>query len=523
MNTVRRWLQTPGIRIMILLFGVLAAINLSAIWILVSARNGARSMALQELRLQTLAHARSIEATLASRRSDFLFLVQTPALVNAPSLLSNADPIVRRWSRLDVEATVLLFLNSRPEIESIVVTDSSGRPLVVAGRRGVKSAPTLLPVGSALAPASGAQTLTSSWPLGSSQNPSGRMEARIRIPALLRVVSPATGPEFSLQPEDRSAIPSETEEVLLVAAPVREDAWTPPIRWILVREQKESSLIQSVGLLASRYRMTVILNLTVIALTALLGVVAIRQVRRTVALEAEKRQQARLRELERQVMHNERLAGLGRLAAGIAHEINNPLEGMSNYLSVLEEDLRSSDSSDALQLVKQVQSGLDRAASIVRQVLTLADPGTAPQTEVHLREVIVETLDFVRSNPAFRHIAFSWDLNGVPPLSGNRVTLGQLFLNLVLNACELQEQGGEVHVRASTAEEWAVVTVADRGPGLKPEDVPRLFDPFYSGRGSTGLGLSICHGIVMQHGGQIRALGREGGGAVFEVRLPLTV
>ena len=186
---------------------------------------------------------------------------------------------------------------------------------------------------------------------------------------------------------------------------MRDARWTPPIAWTLVRSEPGSELVQSVETLAGRYRTTVLLNLAVMTLTLALGLLAFRQVQRAARLEAENEQQARVRELERQLMHSERLASVGRLAAGMAHEINNPLAGMSNYLSLLEEDLRDGRTAEAPALVAQVREGLARAAGIVRQVLTFSDPGRAPKAPLDLRDVLVETVEFLRGNPAFRSIA----------------------------------------------------------------------------------------------------------------------
>ena len=101
------------------------------------------------------------------------------------------------------------------------------------------------------------------------------------------------------------------------------------------------------------------------------------------------------------------------------------------------------------------------------------------------------------------------------------MTLGQLFLNLLLNACQAQAEGGEVEVAVGREGEWARVAVADRGPGLPAEAQERLFEPFFSTRDSTGLGLAVCHRIAGDHGGEIGGENRPDGGAVFTVRLPL--
>ncbi|HYK91461.1 MAG TPA: ATP-binding protein, partial [Acidobacteriota bacterium] len=139
-------------------------------------------------------------------------------------------------------------------------------------------------------------------------------------------------------------------------------------------------------------------------------------------------------------------------------------------------------------------------------------------------EVLDETVGFVRSNPSFRQI----DLvvrkcEGELRISGNSVTLGQLFLNLLINACQVQPDGGQVQIASLREQEHAVVLVADCGPGIPIESLPKLFEPFFSTRGSTGLGLFVCHGIVEEHRGKITVQNRLGGGALFHLEFPIEI
>jgi two-component system C4-dicarboxylate transport sensor histidine kinase DctB len=271
----------------------------------------------------------------------------------------------------------------------------------------------------------------------------------------------------------------------------------------------------------SRYRTTYTLNLAVMGLALLLGAFAVQQARRRAGLEARAAEEARVRELERQLFHAERLTTVGRLAAGIAHEINNPLEGMSNYLTLAKEALARGDVEAASRHVGSVRHGLERAAGIVRQVLAHADPAKAPRTPVDLDQVLRETQEFVKSRKEFRHIAFTLDLSPEPlVVRGNPVMLGQVATNLIVNACEVQPGGGEVRLRTRREGTHAVAEFADRGPGIPEADRHRVFEPFFSTRDSTGLGLSICHTIVRQHDGELDVVPRPGGGSVFRMRLP---
>ncbi len=508
---------------MTVLFLALVIINMAAIWGIISARRSAEAIALQDLRFQTTAHARSLEAFLSSRRGDFIFLSQSSPLAGALSSLKSQDPITRKWGRLDIEGSLLLFLAGHPEVERLIIRDSLLQTLLASGRRG--GAPALLPARElAEIPLKQEGLLVGSWPLRFSDG-TGSLVAVIDISTLLKYAVPGFGPPFFLMHQgspDAGATGGQSRDLVVVSVPVRDDGWPTPIRWSVVCRQNQSRLVESVTALAARYRTTVILNVLVMGIALVLGIVGFQQVRRSVTLQAENEQQARVRELERQLMHSERLASVGRLAAGMAHEINNPLEGMSNYLALLEEDLRANRTEESAELTARVREGLERAAAIVRQVLTFSDPGVVPHSPVNINEVLDETVRFVRSNPVFRRTRVALSVSETDlRIMGNRVTLGQVFLNLLLNACQIQQEEGTIEVQSFGDNSRAVVLVSDRGPGISSDMLTRIFEPFHSSRGSTGLGLSVCHGIVTEHGGSIGAANREGGGAVFRVELPL--
>jgi two-component system C4-dicarboxylate transport sensor histidine kinase DctB len=216
----------------------------------------------------------------------------------------------------------------------------------------------------------------------------------------------------------------------------------------------------------------------------------------------------------------------------MAHEINNPLEGTSSYLSLLGDELAGGDPERAKTYLAKSQEGLRRVAMVTRQVLTYSDPGRAPRASVDLHRTISEAAEFLRTNPLPGASAIEVERPS-PPLivQGNPVTLGQLFLNLLLNAVEATSgefppartgaKWGPIRVGLARRDEDAVITVRDHGPGIEPAFVDKIFEPFFSARGSTGLGLSVCYGIVRDHGGEITASNHGDGGAIFTVRLPL--
>jgi signal transduction histidine kinase len=516
---------------------VLVAVNALAIGSIVNARQSTRTAARLDLELQTQVHARSFEALLANLRADLVFLSQSPPIAQLPTGPEPADPMVRRWLRLNGEGTLLLFLAANPAVDSVSIYDPEGNTTMLAGR--LDGAPQILTptVSPSPAKADGANLLTSSWAIGNGE----RLEAQVDPTALLALAAPGVEGTLRLERSEPLPQPATDSDALWVAVPVVDDQWTPPVAWWLSRQESGGRLMRSLEDISRRYRTTLIFNLAVMLLTLALAIVAYRQVQRAAKLEAANQQQGQIRELERQLMHNERLATVGRLAAGIAHEINNPLEGMFNYLSVLEEDLNSGDPVAASQWVPKLRQGLDRSAAVTRQVLTFSDPAKAPREWVDLAAIVSETVDFVASNPAFGGVEIR-RLDPPRPVEvwANRTTLGQLFLNILLNSCEAmferdsdveKLEGRDRSIEIVTTEDagesssgdlpTATITVSDHGPGFSDETLVHVFEPFYSGRGSSGLGMAVCYGIVRDLGGQIAAANRTTGGAEMKVILPI--
>lgn len=507
-----RRLFDPGWKLSLCLILAVVGINAAAVIGILFSRKGAEEAAIRELRLQTIARARSLEAAVASLRGDFIFLSQSPPLAEASMLLSSSDPVARRWSRLDIEGTLLLYLEAHPAVERLEVRDADEGVRIVAGRR--EGAPVLLPPRAEAASASAEGFPARTWPLSGG----GRLDVTLDVATLLDTAMPEPGRRLSL----RRVPQADVGEASLVSASVEDEGWDPPIRWTLVSHDDPGRLTESFARLATMYRWTIAANLIVVGFGVLLGTVALQQVRRNARLELENQHQVRMRQFERRMMHNERLASVGRLAANLAHEIGNPLEGMSNYLGALEDDLAAGDSEAAADMVGRIREGLDRAEGTLRQVLTLSDPAGAARSPVRLESVIEETVGFLHSHVSLNRIELRWRPPDVElPVSGNRITLGQLFLNLILNACESQPDGGTVDVLARRDGGLAVVEVADRGPGIPPDVLSRIFEPFFSTRDSSGLGLSISQGIVTHHEGVIAAENVAEGGALFRVELPL--
>ena len=513
-------------------------VNVAGLWSIAVARRSVVDEAARLFRLETEARARTIEGAVARSRVDLVFLAGSSAIARLATGNPSSPPPEQDPLRLGAEAALLIFLRGHPEILNISVLVGKANPLVQAAWRGG--------VPMAWLPPADTRTVIEMPAIEAKPRIHGvfTLDAHAAMPRALRLVAeldpqavlaPSTaGAKDTRQcrlsdsngrvlardaPEAGAAAPR--SDWLTAEAAVRAAGWSSPSPWHLTCVQSRSATIALLEPLSRRYRLTLAFNLGVMALTLFLGLFTVDQVRRRERLESQSREEARVRELERQLFHSERLATVGRVVAGIAHEINNPLEGMLNYLTVAEDDLARGDAPAAGRRLDGVREGLDRVAGIVQQVLAHADPATAPASPVDLVALARQAVAFVESRRAFHAIAFALDLPDQPLLaSGRSVMLGQVLMNLVLNACEAQPQGGEVRVSARRGQGRILVEVADRGPGIAAADLNRIFEPFYSTKGSTGLGLSICHTIVSQHGGELKAEIREGGGAVFRVSLP---
>ncbi|PYQ47284.1 MAG: hypothetical protein DMF78_24145, partial [Acidobacteria bacterium] len=421
----------------------------------------------------------------------------------------------------------------------LAVRAADGHALVLVGRRGgvpilwVAANPT---GGEGPAVSPDRPRLAAVVPLArgdpaTSGGPAARLEAELAPSQLLAADAGAGAPRREASPScvladgagrvlARDASPQEGAR-LEASAPVAAEGWAAAAPWRLDCSQSRGVAMAFVEPLAARSRTTLALNLGAMGLAVLLGLLAVREVAQRERLEAQAREEARVRDLERQLFHAERLTTAGRLAAGIAHEINNPLEGMANYLSLARGALERGDVESARRRLDSVRQGLERAALVVRQVLAHADPAKAPRTPLDLNRVLAEAAEFVRSRPEFTAVRFESALARAPLMvEGNPIMLGQVALNLIVNACEAQPGGGEVRVSSRGADGAAEAEVADRGPGIAAADRERIFEPFFSTKNSTGLGLSICHSIVRQHGGRLDALARPEGGTIFRLTLP---
>ncbi|MDH3329533.1 MAG: DUF3365 domain-containing protein [Desulfobulbaceae bacterium] len=221
-----------------------------------------------------------------------------------------------------------------------------------------------------------------------------------------------------------------------------------------------------------------------------------------------------------QVFQNEKMAALGRLTAGIAHEINNPLGGMQNCIAAIEDEPENGEMRERyLQLLKK---GLSRIGHTVRQLLNFGR-----QEPLKLRQVDVD--GFIREcfellEYGLKNVELTFDLNSGGIHSIDAEALKQVLVNLGLNGVQAMPEGGKLEIGCHKIPGALEITVADKGVGIAPEHLPRIFDPFYTtkevGEG-TGLGLSVSYALIRRMRGNIKVASEPGQGTVFTIRLPL--
>ena len=230
------------------------------------------------------------------------------------------------------------------------------------------------------------------------------------------------------------------------------------------------------------------------------------------------------RKFEMELIQSQRLAAMGVMAGGIAHEIRNPLSICSSAAQFLmdEDDITPE---FRRECAGKIRRGIQRATAIIESLLKFSHPGvTARTVSIDLVDMIQETLNLLAQQATLQRIETRVDF---PPASvvvqGEATLLQQVFMNLFLNAINAMPRGGKLGVEVRSSQAHILARVSDTGCGISERDIERIFDPFYTtspvGKG-TGLGLSICYSILQQHGGSISVESIEGKGSTFTVTLP---
>jgi nitrogen-specific signal transduction histidine kinase len=244
-----------------------------------------------------------------------------------------------------------------------------------------------------------------------------------------------------------------------------------------------------------------------------------------------------LKRLELQIRRSDRLASLGTLSAGMAHEIKNPLVSIKTFAQLLPERYQDSDFRDTFSNL--IGHEIDRIDSLVNQLLRFARPAKPVLAPMHVHDVLEKSLQLVGHRLYQKEIKLtrSWQAD-VDTIRADADQLEQVFLNFFLNAMDAMKRGGELRVATEihAATEWVTaisgthgnsheilrISVRDDGEGIRKEDIPHVFDPFFTTKDyGTGLGLSVVHGIIQEHGGQIEVESELKKGTAFHILLPL--
>ena len=228
--------------------------------------------------------------------------------------------------------------------------------------------------------------------------------------------------------------------------------------------------------------------------------------------------------MQERVAQSERLASLGMLAAGVAHEINNPLGGILSLTALTLEDMAGDDANreNLTEVVKQSE----RCREIVRGLLEFSRQSEVGTERVDVNQVLLNTLALIRKQALFFNIKLVEDFDPeLPAVTADESQLEQVFMNILMNAVQAMEEKGTLTIVTRQSGSFVEVLISDTGRGIPSDEVDRIFDPFYSTKESgegAGLGLSIAYGIISKHRGNISVESKVGKGSTFTIRLPAT-
>ncbi|HKA30997.1 MAG TPA: ATP-binding protein, partial [Candidatus Binatia bacterium] len=240
-----------------------------------------------------------------------------------------------------------------------------------------------------------------------------------------------------------------------------------------------------------------------------------------------------LRQTQVQLVQSEKMASLGRLVAGVAHEINNPVSFIATSVSPLRRRLERAAAAappemrrvltEAEEIVGIMERGAERTTAIVQDLRSFSRLGEATRKPVDLHEGIDTTLRLLEARWRDR-ITIHRDYGDLPPVECDPGQLNQVFMNVLANACDAIGSSGNIWITTRVGGELVDVAIRDDGPGIPPDVVDHVFDPFFTTKavgGGTGLGLAISHQVVTAHGGTIDLETARGAGTTVRIRVPI--
>jgi len=226
--------------------------------------------------------------------------------------------------------------------------------------------------------------------------------------------------------------------------------------------------------------------------------------------------------LQHQLLTSEKLASIGLLSAGVAHEINTPLTGISSYVQMLQKKL--SNSSHA-QILEKIEAQTERVAIIIKNLLNFArNPSDFSFQRVDLKESLQEIISLIEYKLKTMNIRLELNLSSVKSIYAQGERLQQVFINIILNAIDAMPNGGILRIDLSQNDSEAIINIQDTGTGIKKQHLPHIFDPFFTTKGlgkGTGLGLSISYAIIKEHEGYITVESESKKGSLFTIGVPI--
>lgn len=229
---------------------------------------------------------------------------------------------------------------------------------------------------------------------------------------------------------------------------------------------------------------------------------------------------AALRSAQAQLVRAEKLASIGTLAAGVAHEVNNPLLPVLMNLEMAIEDIDDKRPVDR-EMLDVARLHVQRIKGIVKRLLDFARPDKQGMSPVNINDIVNEVLSLAGKQLEHAHVTISTELGQVGSILGSADQLKQVVLNLIVNAMDAMPDGGALTVRSYEQNNEIFLTVKDTGTGIQPDQLPKIFDPFYTTKKEgTGLGLAVSYGLIEGHGGQIEVTSTPGKETQFTIRIP---
>lgn len=228
---------------------------------------------------------------------------------------------------------------------------------------------------------------------------------------------------------------------------------------------------------------------------------------------------------EQQLIQSRKMAAIGNLTAGIAHELNNPLNNISLTTEALIDEFEEWTTDEKMKMLRTIETQVERASNTVANLLDFTRRDESSFENVSINEVLTRTVNLMSNEITLNDIQLDLQLGkNLPPVFGSAHNLQQVFLNLILNAVQAMPDKGTLRIRSFTGDNTVQIVVSDTGTGIPAENLDKIFDPFFTtkevGKG-TGLGLSVSYGIIRKHHGQVSVDSEIGKGTTFSIVLPV--